>query len=98
MKQPAVHILYAELTLQLPAAHSLKDKRRVLASLKDRVANHYNVSLAEIASHDDWQQAVLGLVMINNSRPHLSQVLEALHGQLQALGDIRVLSLTQQWL
>ena len=98
MKQPAVHILYAELTLQLPAAHSLKDKRRVLASIKDRVAHRYNVSLAEIASQDNWQQAVLGLVMINNSRDHLSQMLEALHGQVQELGDVGVLSLTQQWL
>jgi len=44
--------------LHLAACQSLKDKRHVLKSLKDRLHNKFNVSAAETAHHDLWQRAV----------------------------------------
>jgi hypothetical protein len=47
-------------------ALSLKDKRRVIKSLKDRLGNRYNVSVAEVGSLDHRQQAELGVAMVGN--------------------------------
>ncbi len=49
--------------LHLPAAGSLKDKRMVLRRIKDRL-KAFNVSVAEVAHHDLWQRAGLGVVTV----------------------------------
>jgi len=45
-------------------ARSLKDKRRVLKSLKDTIRNRHNVSIAEVGAQDNRQHAVLGIAMV----------------------------------
>jgi hypothetical protein len=52
------------LTLFLPENHSLKGKRGVIKKIKARVANTFNVSIAECDDHDLWQKAVLGVCQI----------------------------------
>ena len=50
--------------LSIPDARSLKDKRMVLRSLKDRALNKMNVSVAEVDHQDVWQSAVLAFVTV----------------------------------
>ena len=64
-------IAYLTLELRIEGAHSLKDKRQVLRSVKDRLRNSFNVSVAEIDSTDLWQRATLGVVSISGSRDYL---------------------------
>ena len=52
-------------------SHSLKDKRQVVRSLKDRLRNAFNVSVAEIDVTDLWQRATLGVVSISGTRDYL---------------------------
>ena len=59
----AVAVVY--LRLSLPGAHSLKDKRRILKSLKERLRRRFNVSVAEMDYHDVWQSARLGVSTIS---------------------------------
>lgn len=70
------------LRLMIRQARSLKDKRQVVSSIKDRLRNSFNVSIAEVEAQDDRQLAVLGLAMVSNDTQHvrkeLSQVVEAL--------------------
>ena len=47
-------------------AMSLKDKRRVIKSLKDRIANKFNVSIAEVGYNDSMRTAMLGVTMVAN--------------------------------
>ena len=47
-------------------ATSLKDKRRVVNSLKERLRGRFNVSVAEVGSLDRRQQAELGVVIVGN--------------------------------
>jgi uncharacterized protein YlxP (DUF503 family) len=56
------------LTVQLAIyeAESLKDKRRVIKSVKDRLMNRFNVSVAEVDDLDSWQRAELGVAMVAN--------------------------------
>src|SRR3954469_18589461 len=64
-------IAYLTLELRIEGAHSLKDKRQVVRSLKDRLRNSFNISIAEIDVTDLWQRATLGLVSISASRVYL---------------------------
>lgn len=69
--------------LHIPDSQSLKDKRHVLLSLKDRLRDKFNLSVAEVDGQDLWQRAVLGLACVANETRHVNQVLE------QALNVIR---------
>lgn len=63
--------------LHLAGAHSLKDKRSVLKSVKDRLHNEFNVSVAETGRHDVWQSAELTVCLVSADRRHAESVLDA---------------------
>ena len=69
--------------LFIPDSQSLKDKRQVVLSVKDRLREKFNVSIAEVDGQDLWQRAVLGLACVANDGRHVNQVLD------QALNLIR---------
>ncbi|MEX5217788.1 MAG: DUF503 domain-containing protein [Nitrospiraceae bacterium] len=69
--------------LFIPEGHSLKGKRQVLQSLKNRLREKFNLSVAEVGDHDLWQKSILGLACVANESVHVNQVLE------QALNVIR---------
>ena len=66
-------VAIARVTLVLAAARSLKDKRSVVKRLKDLVRQKFNVSIAEVDAHDNWQRAVLG-ADAGGERPALRRV------------------------
>jgi uncharacterized protein len=61
--------------LLLREARTLKDKRQVVQSIKDRLRNDFNVSIAEIEALDSPQQAVLGMAMVSNETHPIKQAL-----------------------
>lgn len=63
----------AALTIQLsiPLSRSLKDRRQVVRSLKDRLRQGFNVSVAELDEAVTWQSATLGIAAISASRDYL---------------------------
>src|SRR5438128_11148614 len=69
----------ASLTLEIriEAAHSLKDKRQVVRSLKDRLRAKFNVAVAELDSTDLWQRATVGVVSVSGSRDYLMGLMES---------------------
>ena len=69
--------------LFIPESQSLKDKRQVLLSLKDRLREKFNLSVAEVDGQDLWQKTVLGLVCVANEGRYVNQVCD------QALNLIR---------
>jgi uncharacterized protein YlxP (DUF503 family) len=68
--------------LLIREARTLKDKRQVVKSIKDRLRNGFNVSVAEVDALDSRQLAVLGIAMVSNEAHHLKlalgQIVEAL--------------------
>jgi len=64
-------IAYLTLEIRIEGAHSLKDKRQVVRSVKDGLRHHFNVAVAEIDASDAWQRATLGVVSISDSRDYL---------------------------
>jgi uncharacterized protein len=66
----------ARLTLFLPEAHSLKEKRMVLRRVKDRAQQKFNLSIAEVGENDLWQRAVLGIAVVGNGRRFVESALD----------------------
>jgi len=64
------------LEIFLPYSHSLKDKRRVLNALRDRLRTRFNVALAELDYQEKWQRAMVGLVTLNIQKSFVDQVLQ----------------------
>jgi uncharacterized protein len=64
------------LELHLTEAQSLKDKRQVLRSLKDRLRQHFNVAVAELDFEDTWQRSVVGVVTLSNEEQHVEEALQ----------------------
>ena len=65
----------ARVTLYMDAVDSLKEKRRVVKPLLQRIHNRFNVAAAEIADLDDHRIATLGITCVSNSGPHCDEVL-----------------------
>ncbi len=64
-------IAYLMLEIRIEGAHSLKDKRQVVRSVKDGLRNHFNVAVAEVDASEAWQRATIGVVSISDSRDYL---------------------------
>lgn len=68
--------------LLIREARTLKDKRQVVQSIKDKVSNSFNVSVAEVESLENPRVAVLGMAMVSNEAHHaktaLGQIVSAL--------------------
>ncbi len=69
-------IAYLTLELRIEHAHSLKDKRQVVRSLKDRLRHSFNVSVAELDPDGAWQRATLGVVSISASKDYLDGLMK----------------------
>jgi uncharacterized protein len=73
------------LEIYIPDSHSLKDKRQVLRSLKDRLRARFNVAVAELDHNDTWQRAQVGVVTVSNDPAHLEQSLQAVFNEAESL-------------
>lgn len=76
-----------QFTVEIPHANSLKDKRRVVKGMKDRLRRSFNISIAEIDHLDAWTTATLGAVMAGNDASYINSVLDRLLNALQGLRD-----------
>jgi uncharacterized protein len=62
--------------LSIPLSRSLKDRRQVVRSMKDRLRQSFNVSIAELDEAISWQSAVLGIAAISASRDYLRGLMQ----------------------
>ncbi len=69
-------IAFLTLELHIEAAQSLKDRRQVVRSLKDRLRASFNVSVAELDAAELWNRATIGVVSISDSRDYLDGLMK----------------------
>ena len=67
-----------QIELSIPDAFSLKDKRRAVKSLKDRIAHGHNVSIAEVGALDEHRRSILGIAMVSNDSRYVESALSKL--------------------
>lgn len=73
------------LEIHIGDARSLKDKRQVLRSLKDRLRAHFNVAVAELDHQDVWQRSRIGIVSISGDGKHLEESLAAIAAESERM-------------
>ena len=78
-----------QVELSIPAAFSLKDKRRVVKSLLERVRREFGVAAAEVDGHETWNRSGIGIAFVANERrraeSQLQHVLNALERESDAI-------------
>jgi uncharacterized protein YlxP (DUF503 family) len=77
--------------LHIPDQGSLKGKRQVLLSLKDRVRQKFNVSISELDGQELWQRTVLGIACIGNERRHVNQQMDHVMGFIRRMPSVEVI-------
>jgi hypothetical protein len=80
-----------QLELSVPDAFSLKDKRRVILSLKDRIAHGHNVSIAEVGALDEHRRAILGVAMVSNDSRYVEGGLSKLVDFVRAVPQVSLI-------
>ena len=93
-----MHVLLINLSLQIPCAHSLKDKRSQIKSIKDRISNRFNASVAEIDALDNWQLAVIGVCMISNDKSYLDKQFSLVEALALEYTALELINVTREWL
>jgi uncharacterized protein YlxP (DUF503 family) len=86
------------LELRLENAHSLKDKRNVVQSLKNRLRHKFNVAVAEIDAQDLWQRATVAAVTVSSSHSFAEKVLRSVEDEAVALLGAEIADATLEWL
>ncbi len=85
-----------KLRLVLRGSHSLKDKRRVIKSLKDTLSNKFNISVAETDEQDVWQTAEVGVAAVGVDGPFVQSVLSNVVNYVRYFGGVELVDSEQE--
>jgi uncharacterized protein YlxP (DUF503 family) len=77
--------------LHFPEAQSLKSKRKILVSLKTKLQNRFNISVAEIDESHLWQKAILGIASVANETARVNQTLDHVLNDIRANPSLELL-------
>lgn len=91
-----MHLLGIKVTLHFYFVSSLKEKRRILKSVTDRVRHKYRISAAEVDYLDSLDRGALGFGVVSNSRQHAETVLQKVLNQLDIISEIEVIEV--EWI
>ena len=80
-----------QLWIRIPDAMSLKDKRRAIKSVKDRIANRFNVSVGEVGLLDSRPEAELGVAIVSNDSNHAQSCLSKVVNLVQSRVKLELL-------
>ena len=84
-----------DVSIMIPDSHSLKEKRRVIRSLKDRIKKRFNVSLAETEGQNTWQRCELTVVMVACQKTAIERELNRI---VDLIGATPEAALTEHWI
>lgn len=80
------------INLYFPDSHSLKDKRSIVKSIKLRIRNNFNVSVAEINNYGLWKNTTLGIACIGNKKRYLDSVINEVIKFIEQQNKLQVIN------
>jgi hypothetical protein len=92
---PTIGVITFEIRIE--DSHSLKDKRHVVQSLKERLRHKFNVAVAEIDYQDLWQRAAVAAVTVSNDHVHAEQVLQSVEREAAMILGPGLVSASVEW-
>lgn len=87
-----------QLELTIIDAMTLKDKRRIVRSLKDRIANGYNVSVAEVGALDEHRRCIMGIAMVSKDKIYVQGALDKLLEMIRNVPAVSLQDYQLDWL
>ena len=93
---PVIGVLTLELRLE--NAHSLKDKRQVVKSLKDHLRGKFNVAVAEIDHQELWQRSAVAAVTVSPDKGYAERLLQSVEAEAASLLGPELAQATVEWL
>lgn len=78
------------LKLHIPASNSLKEKRMVINSLKDRLRSRFNISVSEVDNHDKWQLADIAVANVSSDKASANSTLNTALNFIEDCKDIDI--------
>ena len=85
-----MHIGVLQFSMDIPGALSLKDKRRVVQGLREKLRRTFNISIAEVDDHDVHTVATLGAVMAGSDLPYINGALDKILDELRKWRDAQL--------
>lgn len=85
-----------EVELLIYESHSLKDKRQVVKSIKDKLSRTFNLAIAETDALDEWSRAILGITTVSNSAPHIESMMQSVFNFFDQRHDVEVIQVFKE--
>jgi len=85
-----MYIGVLRVSLYISEPQSLKDKRRIVKSLIERLKNKFNLAAAEIGSLDSWNNCELGIVCVSNEAAHSDRMLASAISFIESMGTVEI--------
>jgi uncharacterized protein YlxP (DUF503 family) len=86
-----------KLDVHLPNAHTLKEKRSVLNSLKDQLRGRFNISVAEVDANETWQRATVGISTLGSSRAYTEGLLREVTAWIRASRLVELIAIEEDY-
>ena len=83
--------------IRIEHAHSLKDRRQVVRSLKEKLAHSFNISVSELDEAVTWQNATIGVAAISSSRDYLKGLMQQVESAAMRIANDLGASITDSW-
>jgi len=80
------------LEIYLPCSHSLKEKRKRLSSLRDRLRKRFNVAFSELDYQNKWQRTKIGIVTVNQQKKFVENLLNKIKVDAENLIDGEIIN------
>lgn len=93
---PAIGVITFE--LRIDESHSLKDKRQVVKSFKDRLRSRFNVAVAEIDGQETWQRSTITAVTVSGNHAYAESVLQSVEREAASFLGRQLVDVTVEWM
>ncbi|EGY79349.1 protein of hypothetical function DUF503 [Peptoniphilus indolicus ATCC 29427] len=87
-------IVGCKVKLRIFSTNSLKEKRRILKSLIQKMQSKFkNISIAEVGDNDLWQSAVIGIAVVSNDSKHADKIINKCVDYIDVFGDVEIVEM-----
>lgn len=80
-----------KITIYIPGSNSLKDRRRVINGIKDKIRHNFNTSIAEIDDEGLWQRSKLGIACVSNEQNYVAETFSKIINIIKNNGEIYII-------
>lgn len=98
MKGKTSFVTLLTIELIIPHAQSLKDKRREVRGLKDRIRSKFNASVAEVGYQDKWQRSTLAVCLVGSDKRQMESTTARIRTLCEEATEVIVTAIEQEWL